>query len=84
MAKFEGKCPRCGKIHRSNRKGEIVVCGCWSTCPVCGAEMEPFTPDVSFLAYGISGKREFLAMMVCNLHYPPFYSTQKPVEVVCT
>lgn len=84
MAKFEGKCPRCGKIHRTNRKGETVTCDCWRICPICGAEMEQFTPAVSPVAYGVDGKRELRTMMVCNLHYPPFYSTQKPVEVVCS
>ncbi|MGB9671956.1 MAG: hypothetical protein ACPLZY_02280 [Candidatus Norongarragalinales archaeon] len=84
MARFEGKCPRCGKIHYASRKGETVICDCWRICPVCGAEMEQFTPKVSPVAYGADGKHELRTMMVCNLHYPPFYSTQKPVEVACT
>lgn len=84
MAKFEGKCQRCGKVHYSKRKGEVIVCDCWRICPLCGAEMEPFAAEVSPLAYGANGKHELCALMVCIRHFPPFYSTQKPVEVVCT
>jgi hypothetical protein len=84
MVKFDGKCQRCGKVYHASRKGEIVVCDCWRICPLCGAEMEPFTPEVLPLAYGVNGKRELCTLMVCLRHFPPFYSTQKPVEVVCT
>ena len=80
-ARFEGRCPRCGKIHYSDREGEIVVCDCWRYCPMCGAEMEPYMPDLTTNTYGMDGKRDLQILMVCTNHSPPFYSSQKPVEV---
>jgi ribosomal protein L32 len=81
MAMFEGKCPNCGKIHISNRKGDIVVCDCWQKCPTCGAEMTPYTPDTAPKTYALNGLRELQILMVCTRHSPPFFSQQKPVEV---
>ena len=81
MPKFEGKCSNCGKVHYSDRKGDIVLCDCWKYCPVCGAEMQPYTPDLASNTYGMDGKRDLQILMVCNEHSPPFYSTLKPVEV---
>lgn len=81
-ARFEGECPRCGKTHYSNREGEIIVCDCWRHCPMCGAEMKPYTPDLTPNTYGLDGRRDFEILMVCTNHSPPFYSSQKPVEVV--
>jgi hypothetical protein len=51
--------------------------------------MEPYTPDLTPSVYGLEGKRELQILMVCNnvpahADNSPFYSTQKPVEVVCT
>jgi hypothetical protein len=84
MAEHEGKCPQCGKVHYSRRKGDIVICDCWCYCPLCGAEMTPYTPDLALTVYGLDGKRDFAILMVCMDHSPSFFSTQKPVEVVCT
>ena len=84
MAKFEGECPRCGKVHYSNRKDDVVVCDCWRYCPICGAEMMSYTPDLAPETYCADGKRDFAVLMVCTFHSPPFYSKQKPVEVVFT
>ena len=86
MPKYSGKCPRCGKSYYSDRKGDIVVCDCWRYCPICGAEMQPYTPDMAPKTYGMDGKRDLKILMVCNntAAHPdnsPFYSTQKPVEV---
>jgi len=88
MPKYSGKCSRCGKIYYSDRKGEIVVCDCWEYCPLCGAKMMPYTPDLAPCAYGLDGKSELQILMVCNnvAAHPdnsPFYSCQKPVEVIC-
>jgi len=80
-ARFEGRCSRCGKIHYSSREGEIVVCDCWRYCPMCETEMETYTPDLTLGTYGVDGKRDLQILMVCALHSPPFYSSQKPVEV---
>ena len=84
MAKYEGKCPLCGKVRYSDRKDDIVVCDCWLYCPICGAEMAPYTPDLTPNSYGIEGKRDLAVLMVCTSHSPLFFGTQKPVEVVCT
>jgi len=84
MAKYEGKCSRCSKTFRSHRKDDIVVCDCWKTCPTCGAEMTPFTPDLAMNTYGSDDRRDLAVLMVCTLHSPTFFSNQKPVEVVCT
>jgi hypothetical protein len=84
MTKFEGKCLQCGKVHYSNRKDGVAVCDCWRYCPLCGAEMVPYTPDLAPSVYGIDGKRELAILMACVNHSSPFFSTQKPVEVVCT
>ncbi|HDD70465.1 hypothetical protein CW707_00395 [Candidatus Bathyarchaeota archaeon] len=84
MGEYEGKCPRCGKIHYSKRKGDRVVCDCWLYCPICGEEMTPYTPDLTPNTYGLDGKRDMTILRVCARHSPPFFSTQKPVEIVCT
>ena len=84
MAKYEGKCSLCGKAHYSDRKGDIAVCDCWKYCPTCGAEMMPYAPDLALNTYGFDDRRDLAVLTVCTLHPPPFFSTQKPVEVVCT
>lgn len=84
MPTFEGKCPNCGKTHYSTRKAEIITCDCWQHCPLCGAEMQEYTPDLSANIYGLDGKRDLNVLMVCSEHIPSFFSTQKPVEVVCS
>ncbi len=84
MAKYEGKCPECGKTHYSDRKGGIVVCNCWQRCQMCGAEMDPYMPDLAMNTYGLDEKRDLAVLMVCTLHFPMFFSTKKPVEVACT
>jgi len=50
--------------------------------------MQPFTPDPTANTYGKDGKRELTILMVCkniaeHLSNSVFYSTQKPIEVVC-
>ncbi|MEM1564035.1 MAG: hypothetical protein QW161_05130 [Candidatus Bathyarchaeia archaeon] len=87
MPKYSGKCSVCGKIHYSDRKGDIVICDCWRTCPICCAEMQPYTPDLAPCTYGLDGKRDLQILMVCNnkVAHPnksSFYSCQEPVEVV--
>ena len=84
MAKYEGKCPQCGKVHISDRKGDVAVCDCWRYCPMCGAEMTIYMPDLAPNVYSVDGKRELAVLMECTRHSSPFFSTQKPVEVVCT
>jgi ssDNA-binding Zn-finger/Zn-ribbon topoisomerase 1 len=84
MAKYEGKCPQCGKTYWSDRKGDIIVCDCWKDCPTCGAGMTPHAPDLAMNTYGFDDRRDLAVLMVCTLHFPMFFSNQKPVEVVCS
>jgi ssDNA-binding Zn-finger/Zn-ribbon topoisomerase 1 len=84
MAKYEGKCPQCGKTYWSDRKGDIIVCDCWKNCPTCGAEMIPHAPDLAMNTYGFDDRGDLVVLMVCTLHFPMFFSNQKPVEVVCS
>jgi hypothetical protein len=51
---------------------------------MCGAEMTPYAPDLTLNTYGFDGRRDLAVLMVCTLHFPMFFSNQKPVEVVCT
>ncbi|MGB9960276.1 MAG: hypothetical protein ACPLKQ_07145 [Candidatus Bathyarchaeales archaeon] len=81
MKTFEGKCLRCGKTHQTRSREETVVCDCWQICPLCGAEMKPYTPDTAPKTYALNSLREMQTLMVCTNHNPPFFSQQKPVEV---
>jgi len=46
--------------------------------------MTPYAPDLAMNTYGFDDRRDLNVLMACTLHSPPFFSTQKPVEVVCT
>jgi hypothetical protein len=81
MQELEGKCPKCGKTHQLQSREDTVVCDCWRHCPICGAEMAPYTPDTALKTYALNSLRELKILMVCVGHHPPFYSIQKPVEV---
>jgi predicted RNA-binding Zn-ribbon protein involved in translation (DUF1610 family) len=81
METVEAKCPKCGKTYQLRSKQDSVICDCWQTCPTCGEEMTPYTPDTAPKTYGLDGLREMKVLMVCTRHHPHFYSTQKPVEV---
>lgn len=83
MPDHEGKCLRCGKTRHSARKDDIVICDCWRHCPLCGEEMTAYAPDLMSNVYGVDGRHDLDVLMVCPVHDPPFFSTQKPVEVVC-
>ena len=89
----EGNCSRCGKTLRQKRPADVVMCDCYRYCPLCGAEMTPLNPELNPRTYGAE---EAMALkgqsvqspgwtaetvLVCNNHSPPFYSSQKPVEV---
>ena len=76
--------PDATKHVHSDRKNDITVCDCWKYCPTCGAEMTPYAPDLTLNTYGFDGRRDLAVLMVCTLHFPMFFSNQKPVEVVCT
>ena len=85
MALYSGKCSRCDREYYEDHKA-VVVCGCWEICPLCGALMEAYTPDLAANTYAKDGKHELLILRVCNnssAHFDksPFFSSQKPVEV---
>jgi hypothetical protein len=44
--------------------------------------MTPYQPDLTPQTYGKDEKHDFNILYACYNHSPPFYSTQKPVEVV--
>lgn len=92
----EGTCSKCGKILRRRRPADIAVCDCYEYCPLCGAKMTPFSPDLTPGTYGAeesfalkgqavsSPEWDMETLYVCNNHTPPHYSSQKPVEVRLT
>ena len=57
------------------------MCDCYKICPVCDAEMDPYTPDLAANTYGFDEVHDLHVLMVCSLHFPFFFSNQKPVEV---
>ena len=46
--------------------------------------MTPYMPDLAINTYGLDDKRDLAVLMVGTLHFPLFFSTLKPIEVVCT
>ena len=80
MAKHSGRCSRCGREYYEDHK-DTVVCDCWKQCPICGAEMTPYAPDLAMNTCGFDDRRDLMVLMVCRLHSPNFFSNQKPVEV---
>jgi hypothetical protein len=84
MARYEGRCPRCSRTFRSDRKNDIIVCECWKICPTCEENMTPYSPDLAMNTYASGSQRSLEVLMVCTHHSPNFFSGQKPVEVVCT
>ena len=44
--------------------------------------MQPYTPDLSPQTYGLDGKGDLKILMWCDRHVPPYYSSQKPIEVM--
>lgn len=88
-----GTCPVCGKILRRRRPADYALCDCFRYCPLCGKEMKPFSPDLTPSTYGAeedfalkgqaaeSPRWTVETIYVCCDHSPPYYSSQKPVEV---
>jgi len=58
---------------------DYAVCDWHIYCPLCGAKMTPYTPDLTPTTY--ESEKGLDALYVCNNHAPPHYSSQKPVEV---
>lgn len=95
MVLVQGVCGVCGRvIRRESPVPLVVLCDCYRECPLCGAIMKPYTPDLSPRVYGSENSAEFdplgLAERVegsagtlyaCLNHEPPYYSRRQPVEV---
>jgi len=96
MGILKGVCSSCGKIiFREGRVPTTVVCDCYRRCPLCGAEMTPYRPDLDPKSYGGERNPDLEALgltsggsdpkidvvFVCLRHSPPYYSRVKPVEV---
>ncbi|MBX5321844.1 MAG: hypothetical protein QHH12_07985 [Candidatus Bathyarchaeota archaeon] len=73
MAELEGKCPRCGKTHLMRSPKDSVTCDCWQQCPICGAEMAPYTPDTAPKTYALNSLRELQVLTACFRHHPPLF-----------
>ena len=87
MGIVSGECRECGrKFVRSSPVPITVVCPCYRICPLCGAEMTPFKPDLDPKTYDATGEQEWTVdtLYYCPNHTPPYYSSQKPVEVMLT
>ena len=95
MGLVQGVCESCGKtIRRKSPIPLVVSCDCYKECPLCGAPMEPYVPDLSPRAYrneddpewdplGSAEKDEAstLTVYACYNHNPPYYSTRLSIEV---
>ena len=93
-----GVCPKCGRlITRMSPVPIVAVCPCYRICPICGAEMIPYKPNLSPRTYRIrygfgsdspssTGGEEptNLTLYYCPNHTPPYYSSQPPIEVQLT
>jgi hypothetical protein len=96
MGLVQGTCDGCGKtIRRCSPVPLVVTCDCHCQCPLCGASMEPYAPDLDPRIYrdedsqtldplGFAVKREesTAAVYVCRKHNPPFFSSRLPFEVL--
>jgi hypothetical protein len=75
----EGTCSKCGRTLRRRRPADSAICDCYLYCPLCGARMTPYTPDLTPASY--ESEKGLGILYVCYNHAPPHYSKQKPVEV---
>jgi len=81
----EGKCPVCGRVYIASRPAMPVLCDCYKLCPICTpawtVPMTLYQPDLTPQTYGKDAKHDLNILYVCYNHSPPYYSTQKAVEV---
>jgi hypothetical protein len=86
----EGVCPVCGRVWRRERPADFAICDCYKYCPVCGKEMQSYTPDLNPRTYrsedvddptGDAIKHE--ATIRTRFYCPDcdYYSDGVPVEV---
>jgi hypothetical protein len=58
---------------------DYAVCDWHIYCPLCGAKMTPYTSDLTPTTY--ESEKGLNVLYVCNNNAPPYYSSQKHVEV---
>lgn len=81
----KGTCRICGRvIRRISPVSLVVICDCYRYCPLCEAEMTPFTPDMDPKVYKFAEEQgwNIETLYVCMNHRPPYYSIQSPMEVL--
>ena len=80
-----GKCPACGREYRRPRPVVLpVVCDCYRDCPMCGATMEPYSPDLDPTTYGREENPYGQSARMDTIMRCPecgYLSSRKPVEV---
>lgn len=85
LVDHSGKCPNCGREYHSKHV-DVMVCDCWTKCPLCSQGMQDYVPDLAPESYGLDGKSDLLILKVCNnlaghASHSPYFSVLKPIEV---
>jgi len=62
----EGTCSKCGRTLRRRRPADSAACDCYLYCPLCGAKMTPYTPDLTPASY--ESEKGLNVLYVCNNH----------------
>lgn len=86
----EGTCPECGRVWRREHPADLAICDCYRICPICGKEMQFYSPDMDPRTYrsedvddptGLAEKHE--ATIRTRYHCPDcdHYGDGEPVEV---
>jgi hypothetical protein len=84
----EGVCSNCGRILSRRRPADMAVCDCYKFCPLCGKEMQLYTPDLAPNIYGpiesekAKGDTDKLINILYYCLSCGYYSALKPVEVL--
>jgi predicted amidophosphoribosyltransferase len=83
----EGVCSNCGRTLSRRRPADMAVCDCYMFCPLCGKEMQPYTPDLAPSIYGsiesdkVQGDTDKPMDILYYCLSCRYYSALKPVEV---
>jgi len=78
-----GVCPVCGKKICRPRPADVALCDCWEYCPIDGKRMQPYTPDLPLTTYDSEKGLDIIMVHVSEGdHKEPYYSKQRPMEVL--
>jgi len=77
-----GTCRECGRTYTAQGPAAPVLCDCYQYCPLCGNKMTPYVPDLTPGLYWSDPAKDMRTLFACNNHTPPYYSKQRPVEVM--